>query len=197
MHRVNQTTGLNVEIIPGDEEARLTRLSYQVPIDWRDHCLVFADVGGGSTEISVVQNGQFKYGHSFQIGSMRYLCNIQDPQQEAMLDQTTAGIRETYQHIHYLGVGGCVKFMCKHLNGKNGGRAIRVSDMQAVYADLQTKTVEQIVDTYHLPHERADILTPASSIFLRIARNLGAQTIHVPQIGVRNGILTELYNIYK
>lgn len=65
--------------------------------------------------------------------------------------------------------------------------------MQAVYEDLKTKSVDEIVEAYSLPHERADILTPASSIFLRIAHNVGATEITVPSIGVRNGILTELF----
>ncbi|MDO4951397.1 MAG: hypothetical protein Q4E49_04980, partial [Bacteroidales bacterium] len=70
---------------------------------------------------------------------------------------------------------------------------IPVSDMEAVYADLQTKTVSQIVEHYDIAEERAVILTPACSIFLRIAAGIGAETINVPAIGVRNGILAELH----
>lgn len=193
MARVNEASGLNVEIIPGAEEARITRSSYQVPEQWRNDALMFVDVGGGSTEVSLLIGGEEKYSHSFQIGSMRYLCGIQDPAQEQMLDQTIIDLAGTYGKVHYLGVGGCVKFMNKYLNGNKDGNTISVADMQAVYEDLKTKTVDEIVAAYGLPHERADILTPASSIFLRIAHNVGAGEITVPSIGVRNGILTELY----
>ena len=193
MVRVNAASGLNVEIIPGAEEARVTRCSYQVPAQWQDDALMFVDVGGGSTEVSLLIGGEEKYSHSFQIGSMRYLCGIQDSAQEQMLDQTIIDIARTYGRVHYLGVGGCVKFMNKYLNGKREGNTIRVEEMQAVYEDLKTKSVDEIVEAYSLPHERADILTPASSIFLRIAHNVGATEITVPSIGVRNGILTELF----
>ena len=132
---------------------------------------------------------------------MRYRCNNQNPAEEHALDNKVAEIHHSYAPIHYIGIGGCVKFMSKYLNKENRskgsdvmGNIIHICDMEHVYADLQTKTVAQIVAAYGLPEERADILTPASSIFLRIAHGLDAQTIAVPAIGVRNGILAELYN---
>lgn len=192
--------GLRVEIIPGEEEARLTRLSFTPQHGWEDDHFLFVDVGGGSTEVSVMRQGLLLYGHSFQVGSMRYLCGNQSPEQEQMLDSAVSDISRSYAPLHYIATGGCVKFMSKYLEKQNNsqvatdsGRTIIVSQMESVYADLQTKTVSQIVEHYNLPEERADILTPACSIFLRIARSLCAETITVPAIGVRNGILAELY----
>ena len=193
-------SGLRVEIISGDEEARLTRLSFQPPQEWAKDYFVFVDVGGGSTELSVVHQGQLIYGHSFQVGSMRYLCANQHPEQEQALDRKVDEIYHTLAPIHYIATGGCVKFMSKYLSKKDerGGATttkgcIEVSRMKEVYADLLTKTVSQIVEHYRLPEERADILTPACSVFLRIAGGLKAEHIHVPSIGVRNGIMAELY----
>lgn len=197
---VSQTCRLNVEIISGEEEARLTRLSFQPPAQWADDYFVFVDVGGGSTEVSVMHKGQMLYGHSFQVGSMRYLCNTQEAAQEQALDSTIAAIHATHSPLHYIATGGCVKFMCKYLQPQSRKAAesqsmgaIIVSQMQAVHDDLLTKTVPQIVADYNLPEERADILTPAAGIFLRIARGLEAEEIAVPSIGVRNGIIAELF----
>ena len=208
---VNEMSGLNVEIISGEEEAYLTRRSFIPPQQQENDYFLFADVGGGSTELSLVHQGQLLYSHSFQVGSMRYRCNNQSPEQEVALDNKVADIKSQisnlksqtnhYAPINYIGVGGCVKFMSKYLYKEKKGKdkdarkgIILVSDMERIYADLQTKTVDEIVSSYGLPHERADILTPASSIFLRIAHGIGAQTITVPPIGVRNGILAELYS---
>ena len=193
--RVNKASGLNVEIIPGDEEARITRLSYCPPAEWEDDTFLFADVGGGSTEIALMRQGKVLYSHSFQIGSMRYVCGNQSPEQEQALDQKIAEIYHDHPTLHYLGVGGCVKFMNKYLNGGRGNTVL-VSEMRTVYKDLQSLSVDQIVENYGLPHERADILTPASSIFLHIAEGLHSDTIMVPSIGVRNGIITELYHLH-
>ena len=208
---VNEMSGLNVEIISGEEEAYLTRLSFIPPQEQENDYFLFADVGGGSTELSLLHQGQLLYSHSFQVGSMRYRCDNQDPAEEQALDNKVADIKSQisnlksqtnhYAPINYIGVGGCVKFMSKYLYKEKKGKEkdarkgiILVSDMERIYADLQTKTVDEIVSSYGLPHERADILTPASSIFLRIAHGIGAQTITVPPIGVRNGILAELYS---
>ena len=208
---VNEMSGLNVEIISGEEEARLTRRSFIPPQEQADDYFLFADVGGGSTELSLVRHGQLLYSHSFQVGSMRYRCNNQSPEEEVALDNKVAEIKfqisnpksqiNHFAPINYIGVGGCVKFMSKYLNKEKRSKEegvirdyILVSDMERIYADLQTKTVDEIVSSYGLPHERADILAPASSIFLRIAHGIGAQTITVPPIGVRNGILAELYS---
>ena len=197
----NEMSGLRTEIISGEEEARLTRLSFITPRQMKDDYFLFADVGGGSTELSLLHKGQLLYGHSFQVGSMRYRCDNQDPAEEHALDKKVGEIHRDYAPIRYIGIGGCVKFMSKYLNREKRnkgdgamGNIINVCDMEHIYADLQTKTVAQIVTAYGLPEERADILTPASSIFLRIAHGLDAQTIAVPAIGVKNGILAELYN---
>lgn len=202
-----KASGLNVEIISGNEEARLTHLSFIPPKQWAKDYFLFVDVGGGSTEISLLHEGNLLYSHSFQVGSMRYLCGKQDNAQIEALDAKIADIFRQHAPLHYIATGGCVKFMNNYLNqgtpsaaagvdsrnGKDKCGLVAVSRMQAVYQDLKKKTVSQIVDDYNLPAERADILTPASSIFLRIAKGLEAEEIIVPAIGVRNGILAELY----
>lgn len=206
---VSEVSGLHVEIISGEEEAYLTRLSFIPTEEQKDDFFLFADVGGGSTELSLLHQGQLIYSHSFKVGSMRYRCNTQDPAEEQALDNKVAEIHRHYAPINYIGVGGCVKFMSKYMakvkkqesraksqlpNFKSQISNISVSDFEQIYADLQTKTVSEIVSNYRLPEERADILTPASSIFLRIAHGIEADTILVPAIGVRNGILAELYS---
>ena len=206
---VSEMSGLRVEIISGEEEAYLTRLSFTPTEEQKDDYFLFADVGGGSTELSLLHHGQVIYSHSFKVGSMRYRCNTQDPAEEQALDNKVAEIHHHYAPINYIGVGGCVKFMSKYLNKvksresrveshnsnlKPQTSTIKVSDFESIYADLQTKTVSEIVSNYRLPEERADILTPASSIFLRIAHGIKADKILVPAIGVRNGILAELYS---
>ena len=192
--RVNKACGLNIEIITGEEEARITRLSYTPPTRYKDDTFLFVDVGGGSTEVSLLHKSQTIYSHSFQIGSMRYVCGNQSKGEENMLDNKIAEIYNNSHSLHYIGVGGCVKFMKNYLNGKHNSDAIKVTQMNELYNQLRKLTPEQISRQYHLPLERADILTPASSIFMRIAHTIHAEEIIVPSIGVRNGIITELYN---
>lgn len=197
--RVNKESGLNVEIISGEEEARITRFSYIPPTCFKGDTFVFADVGGGSTEISVLRENRLCYSHSFQLGSMRYVCGNSTNEQEIMLDSVVREIASSYERIHYIGVGGCVKFMSHYLNARKGVKSlvaplvIKVSEMKEVYSVLCTLTPIEISKQYDLPLERADILTPASSIFLRIADALKTDEIIVPAIGVRNGIIAELY----
>lgn len=206
--QITEATGVKIEVISGDEEARLTRSSLVLPQEWAEDTIVISDVGGGSTELSVMCGGEVLFSHSYRVGSMRYLCHQQHPQEERLLDEQCAAIRHSYNRIHYLGAGGCIKFMCSyiHEHGDRQGRStseqspvvsmpmIAVRQMEEVYADLKTRSVDSIVSHYRLPRERADILTPACSIFLRIAHGLQSSVIGVPPIGVRDGIIASLYH---
>ncbi len=192
MERVNRASGLNVEIISGDEEARITRRNYRVPREWTGDNLLYVDVGGGSTELSLIHGDELIYSHSFQIGSMRYVCNNQSADEEQRLDAQVAQLHTKHSNIHYLATGGCVRFMRGYLNGAHGPDTILVREMETVYADLRKLTPEEISEHYDLPLERADILTSASSIFLRIAHQLEANEIVVPSLGVNNGLISEL-----
>lgn len=191
--RVHKASGINIEVISGKEEARLTRRSFVPPEDIKGDLFLFADVGGGSTEISVTKNNEVIYARSFNVGSMRYVCNNQLAAEEDNLDKDIETISHLYPGIHYVGVGGCVKFMKSYLNGKKSNDPIQVAKMKELYKELKQLTPKQISRKYDIPLERADILTPASSIFLRIAHKVNASQIIVPSIGVRDGIITELY----
>ncbi len=192
--RVKQISGLTVDIISGEEEARLTRRSFHTPQELKDDAFLFVDVGGGSTETSLMKKGKPMFTRSFQVGSMRYVCNTQSREEEAALDEAMENVLREYGSVHYVGVGGCVKMVRSILNRSDKPSFINVSDMNTLYHELQQLTPKQISSKYSVPLERADIITPASSIFLRIAHITKATEIAVPDIGVRNGIIAELYH---
>lgn len=192
--RVKQISGLTVDIISGEEEARLTRRSFRTPQEIKDDAFLFVDVGGGSTETSLMEKGKPIFTRSFQVGSMRYVCDTQSREEEAALDEAMENILREYGSVHYVGVGGCVKTVRSILNWSDKPSFINVSDMNTLYHELLQLTPRQISRKYSVPLERADIITPASSIFLRIANIIKATEIAVPDIGVRNGIIAELYH---
>lgn len=193
IERVNRVSGLNIEVISGQEEALITCCAYIAPREWTDDHLLFVDVGGGSTEVTLKQYDTVLYSHSFRVGSMRYVCGNQPADQIALLDHVVAGLHEKYGRVHFVGVGGCVKFMRDWLNGRKQSDTFQVSDMRALYEKLKSLTPDEISFLYNVSRERADILVPASSIFLRIADGFGSTEITAPVLGVREGIITELY----
>ncbi len=193
VRRVKQISGLDIDVITGDEEARLTRCSFHPSKEQANDTFLFVDVGGGSTEISLVRESETIYAHSFKVGSMRYVCNTQSKEEEEALDKALEGLALKHNPIRYVGVGGCVKKVRSMLNGSDNHCSINVDDMNDLYENFRQLTPKQIAQKYSLPLERADIMTPASSIFLRIARKINASEIIAPNIGVRDGIITELY----
>lgn len=195
--RVKHISGLTIDVITGQEEARLTRRSFRTPQEQRNDTFLFVDVGGGSTEVSLVEKGRQTYAHSFHVGSMRYVCNTQSPEEEAALDEAAESLSQKCPTLHYVGVGGCVKMAKSILNKDSDSDIIRVAEMDKLYEELRQLTPKQISLKYSIPLERADIMTPASSIFLRIAHKVNATTIRVPSIGVRNGIITDLYSEWE
>lgn len=192
IHRANQSTGLNVEIISGEEEARLTRLSFVPPTSWSDATLAFADVGGGSTEISLLHHGQQLYAHSFRIGSMR--------KSAGQPDFSSLPLHHGADY-KMLAIGGSIRFMCNYINKheKNASCDLRneipqisLPQLEEQHALLTKMTATEISAHYNAPLERAEIITPAMGIFLSIARALNINTIYVPSIGVRTGIIADL-----
>lgn len=192
MERANKSTGLNVEIISGEEEARLTRLSFISPHSWANATLAFADVGGGSTEISLLHQGELQYAHSFRIGSMRKLKEQPDFSSLPLIKGT---------QYKMLAVGGSIRFLYSYIHkhkpdsltsDETNIPQISLAQLEEQYALIAQMSAREISDYYNAPLERAEILKPAVSIFLSIVHTLGADTIYIPSIGVRTGIIADL-----
>lgn len=186
--KIAAKTGIKVEIITGAEEARIVYFNHLGRgFDSKGNFL-YVDVGGGSTELNLLTNGELKLSESFNIGTVRMLTDSVKAKTWYDLSDTCLSLGRKYPDITLVGSGGNINKLYK-LAGGNKKKEISVEALQGIYEDLLPLSVEERMVRYSMRPDRADVIIPAAKIFLTIARLTGAKNILVPVIGVADGII--------
>lgn len=186
--KIAAKTGIKVEIITGAEEARIVYFNHLGRgFDSKGNFL-YVDVGGGSTELNLLTNGELKLSESFNIGTVRMLTDSVKAKTWSDLSGTCLSLGRKYPDITLVGSGGNINKLYK-LAGGNKKKEISVEALQGIYEDLLPLSVEERMVRYSMRPDRADVIIPAAKIFLTIARLTGAKNILVPVIGVADGII--------
>lgn len=186
-----QQTGLQIEVISGEEEAQLIFNAFELLHLGRQAQYIVVDVGGGSTEISVFEEGKRRASQSFELGTLRLLNqkvapNIWDTFKTWI--QTHAKVQEA--HIVF-GTGGNINRALKMLPNKSA--KISLKDLVQLHGKLSPLTLNQRIEQFQLKADRADVIVPALEIYIAALSALEQEHIVVPKIGLADGILLELY----
>lgn len=188
---IKEETGIEIEIISGDEEARLIFGTFVLLDISKDKPYLVIDVGGGSTEINVFEHGERVAAKSFDIGTVRMLKGKVDKKDwDAVHDWISENV-ENDPHTVYA-TGGNINKIHKLLGVKEKA-PVRLSDMQKLYADLSVLSVNQRMDRYQLKPDRADVIVPALEIFTFCMKELGCKELFVPKIGLSDGMIYDLH----
>lgn len=186
--KIAAKTGIKVEIITGAEEARIVYFNHLGRGFDSKGNFIYVDVGGGSTELNLLTNGELKLSESFNIGTVRMLTDSVKAKTWSDLSDTCLSLGRKYPDITLVGSGGNINKLYK-LAGGNKKKEISVEALQGIYEDLLPLSVEERMVRYSMRPDRADVIIPAAKIFLTIARLTGAKNILVPVIGVADGII--------
>lgn len=186
-------TGIKIEIIAGEEEARIVYNNHMEYQDDRKGNFLYVDVGGGSTEVNFLSDGELKKSMSFNIGTVRLLTGKVKPTEWERLAEDLRPIAENYSDIKIIGSGGNINKLYKLAKEKDEvTKSISVEELSRMYHLLKPLSVEQRMKIFDLKPDRADVIIPASEIFLHIASIVRAKEIIVPVIGVADGIIDGL-----
>ena len=136
MKSIMQETGIKLEIIRGEEEARLLCNNVIEQTNSKSGSYAYVDVGGGSTEISLLHDGVLAESHSFDIGTLRMLSgkvtNATKYQMRGMLDMYA----EEFPGAQIIGSGGNINKLFKLTHNKNDEKVIKVSELKEIYLSL-------------------------------------------------------------
>ena len=190
---IKQKTGIQIDIIEGEEEAAIIAATdLQSYID-PNKTYLYVDVGGGSTEFSVIDKGQKTASKSFKIGTVRLLNDM--VKKEAWLELENWIKSETKKHekIEVIGSGGNINKIFK-VSGKALGKPLSYFYLTSYYNMLQTYSYEERISVLDLNQDRADVIIPATRIYLSAMKWCGAKDIYVPKIGLADGIIKSMYN---
>lgn len=195
VERVEAETGLHIEVITGEEEARLvghTRVRQLVRSE--ETYYVMIDVGGGSTEVSVLRGSTKVDSRSFNIGTVRLLSGVvrkSEPEEyHAFLD----ALRERYGDMEIFGTGGNINRLAKIGGTRTSwGKEITAARLHEIYAILEGMDLDERMTKYEMKPDRADVIIPAARIFISAADRLGTTRIMVPALGLADSIIDRLY----
>lgn len=192
--RIEKKTGIRIEIIDGQEEAKMIYNNHIEYMEDRHGNYMYVDVGGGSTEINLLSQGQLVCSRSYNIGTVRMLSNAVKPREWERLREDMAELALSYPGTNIIGSGGNINKLYRLAEKKDKKQLrMQVTVLRSLYDDLQNLSVEERIEKYNLKTDRADVIVPAGNIFLTIADIIGANYIYVPVIGLSDGIIDSIY----
>lgn len=193
--KVLKDTGIRIEIIDGQEEARMIYNNHVECLEDRTGNYIYVDVGGGSTEINLLTNGVLVQSLSYNVGTVRMLSNaVREEVWEQMKDDLTR-LTADFSDINIIGSGGNINKLYRLADKKDKKlQRMPIASLQELYDQLSPLTPEQRMKEFSLKTDRADVIVPAARIFLTIAETVKAQYVHVPVIGLADGIIDSLYS---
>ena len=189
--KIKDKAHIKLDIITGSEESKIIYDNHLSNIS-SEGCFLYVDVGGGSTELSFICDGERIYSHSFNIGTIRLLKN--KVKREDIIKMKTEINRITLGRgdIKIIGSGGNINKLFRLATKKKSLDFLPVDILQEEYDELSRMSVEERMAKYGLKPDRADVIVPAAEIFLHIAAGSHAKEILVPNLGLADGIINEL-----
>lgn len=192
--KIEKDTGIRIEIIDGQEETRMIYNNHIECMEDRQGNYMYVDVGGGSTEINLLTNGELVWSVSYNIGTVRMLSNAVKEGTWQQMEEELMKVTEGVAAINIIGSGGNINKLFRLADKKDKKlQRLPVSSLQTVYDVLKPLTPEERVEAFSLKQDRADVIVPAAEIFLKIAEVVHAEYIYVPVIGLSDGIIDNLY----
>ncbi|UXP30805.1 phosphatase [Reichenbachiella agarivorans] len=193
---VKDACGLEIEIISGDIEADMINKVISFHLTDQNH--IHIDVGGGSTELILYKNKNQLAAKSFRLGSVRTLNPSQEKATWAEVNDWLKENLPNQEEIIALGTGGNIKKLSELANGVKGG-TVELVQLEQMRKKLSTMNYEERMNKLNLNADRADVIIPASKIYINAMKFSGAKQIIVPNVGLKDGIITYLYekNISK
>ncbi|MCC5921730.1 MAG: phosphatase [Cyclobacteriaceae bacterium] len=188
--------GLDIEIIDGKAEAEM--INRAIVQYLKDKTYLHIDVGGGSTELNLYRSKRKINSQSFKVGSVRLLG--QYTTQEAWDDMRNWVFEMKNQHklknIHAVGTGGNINKIMD-LSKKKVGKLISLSTVKEIVDFITKHDYNERMYKLHMNADRADVIIPASEIYVKVMEWADATKIMIPDVGLKDGIMQSLYEKNK
>ncbi len=187
-------TNVKIDIITGKEEAAIISSTDLNELIESDASYLYVDVGGGSTEFTIFSKGKIVKSKSFKMGTVRLLNNPKAKNKEIFkeVEQWIKTHTAPFKKISLIGSGGNINKLFK-LSGRKEGKPISFIYLDAQYQFLKKMSYEDRISELSLNPDRADVIIPATKIYLSAMKWSGARKIYVPKIGLADGIIKSIY----
>ena len=196
IRRIKDEAGLNVRLVDGIEEANIIRQTNKIEFKNPQGLSMYIDVGGGSTEISVLLNDVVLGVTSFKIGTLRILSEKVKKSEWKRLELFLMKYKEHFGSINVMGSGGNINKINK-IYGTPSTYTLKTSELIYALNHLESFSLEERIQKLGLRIDRADVIVPAAKIFLFIIKIIKTKSLFVPKIGFADGLIYQLYESRK
>ncbi len=192
IEKIKTETGFNIEIIDGQEEARLISSCNEISINPDAGYKLFIDVGGGSTELSLFEGKDYLASSSFNIGTIRLLNDKVDDHEWDSLKKWLKENIDREKKITCIGSGGNINKLVRLFGNQTDGKISR-RKLKDAYTLLESLSLEKRAEYYGMRDDRADVIVPAAAIFLRIMKWAKISKVTAPRFGLADGLALEQF----
>lgn len=193
---IKNASGIDVRIIDGNEEAQILCAADNAKIQKKFSLSMYVDVGGGSTEISVLKNHALIDSTSFNLGTIRILNDKADETEWKKMNAWLLKFKNDFGKIYLIGSGGNINKLAKLYSTQDDG-SLSYPNLKHGYKYLNSLTLKQRIEEMGMRPDRADVIIPAAEIFLNIIKQTKSDFIFVPRIGLSDGLIYTIYRQYK
>ncbi len=183
--------GIDIQIVDGGIEAEIIYNSYLSNTIDKTKVYLYIDVGGGSTEITLFANGELVDSQSFNLGTIRILDNQDQPETWDKMRRWVKEKTRGYKNIYGIGTGGNINKLSRIANEK-GDKPMTYAKLKAIFDHLNSFSLKDRIHELGLRSDRADVIIPASEIFLTIMKVGHLKNIVAPRVGLVDGIIQTL-----
>jgi exopolyphosphatase / guanosine-5'-triphosphate,3'-diphosphate pyrophosphatase len=205
--RIAQATGIDIEVIGPEEEARLVHMAVAGRINLKNKLGLLIDIGGGSTELTLVSDGNIIATESYRMGAVRLLQVLEEKKHgerrfsQLVREYVDGAQRRMAKELGgreidvCIGTGGNIESLGelrRELFGKDRNTMITRGELDIVVKKLQGTTFEERVREHHLRPDRADVIVPAAIVLQKVVRLAGVDEVQIPGVGLKDGLLMDM-----
>ncbi len=193
---IKADTDIKIDVITGDLEAEIIYENHIAELLDPNKSYLYMDVGGGSTEITLFHKNEVVFQKSFDIGTVRLLTNKVTDETWEDLKLSLKELAKKYNKLTAIGSGGNINKVFSMVNSKTL-KTLPIEVIREFYRVLEPMSVEERMDIYKLKKDRADVIVPALKIYANAMKWANIDEIHVPKIGLADGLINHLYEQVK
>ena len=190
---IKKTTGLKINLISGLKEAKIISKGNSLEKLQFNRSFLYVDVGGGSTEYSILRRGEEKKSKSFKIGTVRLLNNLVDDKLLIDIKYWLGTYLDDQDKIKLFATGGNINKI-QSMTGSKIGKPISYLSLKDLYNNLTKYSYQERMVKFGLNPDRADVIIPALKIFITTMESVGSNKLFVPKVGLVDGMINEIFH---
>lgn len=196
LRKIKQEANIDIEVIDGEEEAKLIFSNFFTQNVDPDGNYLYIDVGGGSTECTLIKDGQRITSKSFRIGTVRMLKGKVSKKDWVRARKWVKKLVKEEDALLAIGTGGNINKIFKEA-GKRPSETISDLEIEEMYNYIKSFSYDQRITRLRMRPDRADVILPASEIYFNLMRFANIQDMMVPKVGLSDGIVLQLFRQWQ